>query len=1308
MIPFENYEDFCKAFEGDSASKTRAELLLFMQDWIIRLAKEDEDSIPISELLEKNADKSSMRDAKLDGLSKIISECDSAARHIAENMRENIIRENVKLPVYQVKEVNSYGLNWLSRRPGRTIKEKISNSTSIMAVRRRMSLDTGENRLYVAFLRELNDILDTKHKYLSKGQITEVEKEFWAFLKSVLYKEELEDIGRWENMPPNNTLLSDQYYKKVWKGWESLKSLDRQIKDDNRFLSERLCEMTYIEFLSKARGVLRIPQVPITVDYENYEVQIESPLFYLIDDKNNKLKITKEKSEVRLEYKNKTVVVSFDEDKVTIMTLPDDKTTLEVSLSKIFRIVDLMFVRLGISIKGLVPKKSFIKRNHQSVTMDLFQLHPAYISESGNVEYLQGSLALQRFGRLDLPCDDTNALIIQAESMIPYSIQSAVIDNSLTQLGQLMHLLEEQVVTNDFTYVFPDAFDEFQLSLVHKAARMAYRRVRSFPRSIGVAFDYQSDNTFEKVFDKDDFLLVVDIVDDDVVFTLVQGLISEDVKREYPDYNGYVWERHPSTSYSIDLELNELYDQLKPTGFYKYPDKIFESFGIEGVIDLKNSLSIIYDDGSCFSFNGEIADLTKKLKVNISDKVNKFLLEHRDIIGGAKVHIISLSTNIIYKGTCSFIQVERERALLGCQKYEEHQKNTRTLLWRDHLPKLAIKQLYGKFMLVDNETITPEFNVKKHIRIDRKFTLPANGKTEYCFDLVQSDSNKKTRFMAVVRSSAFPLTEDTPCILDMTYEYGTENPYVLFFRPDKDCLNPKFIEGKVTWEKISEYPMLNLPFPQFAAGKTWEELMNYSGKRGTEDLIYGQRGIINSFESIQVGYSTVDLSEYEIRMKTGKNGRNFNIEAQTQDGDPINIIFSEKNVESNRLNIPSVNFDRLGVVSFDLSEPTSRNKRYDIYLTKYADYYGNVWKDMPRGHACFIELEDEELDPNNSITVALFENQFDHPERFNTRITHVSFEIQPPHQGKYRAVNIHDEDDDEPYAEQCWATSIRKGDKPGFYTYSSRIYFLMHTIFSGRNSIYNDDCPEDLRQAFQETIEPWKDVYYRCDDEFVKSRIFGLMSIVGPEMGTTYFDIAHENVDRYMSNERFLLNDYIGYGLGDFTLPEEVELFEDIQKLPDDKVICILSKAVWGNPDFLWNFPINLTMRYFEKSIDRIGKLLNEVNDRRVGKDITLCLEYILAVYRLRERYGDNQNLMKILSQNTRKIQLLYEYVEEITDKVRDDKFDIKCMLSLEFTDKGVFNDIPNLLYALLICITGSSKADDIMIAGLSMDDLEV
>lgn len=1305
MILFESYEDFCKAFSAEHLSAARAELLLYVQDWIIRLSRED-DFYPIAELLEFNNDKSSLRTSKQDGVSKIIIEVNSAVRHIAGNMRENIIRENVKLPVYQVKEINSYGLNWLSRRPGRTIKEKISNSTSIMAVKRRMSLDTGENRLYIALLKELNDILETKTKFLGKN-MTEVEREFWDFINSVLYADEIEEIGRWENMPPNNTLLSDQYYKKIWKGWEELKDLDRFIEECNRKISERLSEIFYVEFLTKARSVLRVPQVPAIVDYKNFKVKIDSPLFYLVDSANNKLTIEQDINRLRLEYRQKSVDVFFAGSTAAIIA-GEEKNSMEITSGRILKVVDLLFVKLGISVKGVVAKKIIEKKNYKSITMDLFQLHPEYVNENGDIETLKGRLALQKFAKYDLPCDDANAVIIQSEEMVPYTIQSAVIDNSLPQLGQLMHLLEEQVVTSDFTFVFPDAFDEFLLSLVHKAARMAYRSVKSFPRSIGIAFDYQGSADFEKKFNEDDILIIVDIVDDDVVFTMVQGVVSEDVKRDFPDYQGYIWERHPSTSYSIDDELSVLYDELRPTGFWQYAEKLFEALGVEGVINEKDKLSVIYDEESCFSFNEEISHIVRNFRINISGKVNKFLLDHKVIIGKSRVHIISLSGNIQYKGTCSFEQIDRSRALHGYKKYEVLQQNTSILLWRDHLPELAIKLPYGKFMLVDKETITPEFNVKKKILIDKEFILPANGKTEYHFNLVQSDSNKRTKFMAVVKSTAFPLTEEVPCRLDMTYEYGAENPYVLFFRP-KDKMNSKFMEAKVTWKKISEYPMYHLPSPKFAPEKNWVELRNYIGRRGNEDLIYGQRGLINSLLSIQAGYSTMDLSEYDIQIKDGKNGKTFSIEAEMNSGELVKIIFSEKNVERDKENHSSVNFNKLCEVSFDLTEAKFSNKRYTVNLSDYEDHYGNVWRQVNNVHACFIEEMD--IEPYGAITVALFENQFDHPENFHTGIRNVSFEVAPPYQGKYRAQKIHDEDSREPFVEVpiYWASTIRRGNKPGFFTYSGRIYFLMHVIFAGQNSIHNPECPSELRDVFLETLEAWNDTYYRCDDEYIKSRIFGLMSLSGPDMGEIYYSIARENIDRYLDyDSRFRLNDYIGYGLGDYTLLEEKELFKDILKLPDSKIICILSKAVWGNPNFIWNFPIDITFKYFQIAIDRIGELLNGKNNRKIGKDITMCLEYILAVYRLREQYDDDRSIMMRLSQNTPKIQVLYEYVEEIIDKVGDNLIDIRCMLELEFSNKGLYEDIPNLLYALLICITGDTEAGDISIAGLSMEDLEV
>ena len=271
MIPIDSYKKFCKAFNGNSDESKRAELLLFVQNWIVRIIDNiDEESIDYSldRLLIENSNKLYLREAKKDALSRLVDDSFDAVRRISESMRENIIRENVKMPVYKVREVNSYGLNWLSRRPGATIKEKISSSnSSMMAVQRRMSLDTGENRLYIAYLKEIADLLQAKLDNFPDEQVRQSEEDFCSRVSAIIRNPDFEEIRRWENMPPNNTLLSDQNYKKIWRCWNELKQVDDLLKEDNEKLSERLCTLFYVEFLTKASRMVRFPQISVGVEY---------------------------------------------------------------------------------------------------------------------------------------------------------------------------------------------------------------------------------------------------------------------------------------------------------------------------------------------------------------------------------------------------------------------------------------------------------------------------------------------------------------------------------------------------------------------------------------------------------------------------------------------------------------------------------------------------------------------------------------------------------------------------------------------------------------------------------------------------------------------------------------------------------------------------------------------------------------------------------------------------------------------------------------------------------------------------------
>ena len=348
------------------------------------------------------------------------------------------------------------------------------------------------------------------------------------------------------------------------------------------------------------------------------------------------------------------------------------------------------------------------------------------------------------------------------------------------------------------------------------------------------------------------------------------------------------------------------------------------------------------------------------------------------------------------------------------------------------------------------------------------------------------------------------------------------------------------------------------------------------------------------------------------------------------------------------------------------------------------------------GYACYPII------PINGTRskIAFFENAFDEPDDFSPRIQNVSFEVIP-YKDIYKAVNIHDESKGAYIRRKVYfARHIRNGNSPSQFLYNGRFHFLMITLFTGKKYISDDDCPIELKEAFNSSKNKWLKMFLNCDDDWKKMRIFNLLSLVSTDIGENYYIIAHKYLEAYM-NGYGKLPDYIGYSLDDCTTDYQKSLLKDICALKKEKAVCILSKGVWGNEDLIKNIPVPLTLEYFEAAINYLGQLINEVKkDKKKGKDITMCLEFVLCVFRLRS-YKD-EGLNKLLSLNNRYVKKLYKYVETLIEN----KIEIHSFLSLEIKNKGVYEDVPNILYALLLFITGAEGAGDIRIAGLSLDDL--
>ena len=1209
---------------------------------------------------------------------------------------------------YKVREINSYGLNWLSRQPGRTIRQKVSSAgNSIMAVQRRMSFDTAENRLFVAFAKEIYEHLCEKLESL--GEIDprriEEEEEMRDELAAFLRRDEIAEVRRWENLPPNNTLLSDRNYKKIWHAWNEMKKIDERVKNDFDYMGNRLATIFFVELLVYFRELLQIPQAPVEIDYDTYNVYLCEWQLFCLDGEGNTVEIKKDDNRMYLKSAKKDICVEFIENIAIIRASKEEEKRYEVTQDKIYTYVKLIASKLGI---GASKAKKLAQRNetkkYRNIVVDLFSLHPGYIGDDLVYGKLTERILQQKYTGNDIdgdlknyyiPCDNSNAIKMISGVTDTYTIPFAVDNGSMEQMKRLVHMMENYIVTESFTYVFPDAYNELQLSMAHKAARMVYRRVRNIPLSIGTAFKYQTTASFKNKFEPGDFLLVVNLIDDEVTFTLVAGEHDESLECEVSGYNGIVWERHPTatTLFKDEIDCN-IIDLLTKAGCAK-SEKIYKLLGLDGLCDEIGNLSVLFGN-EWFRITPEIKKIAEQFRLNITDAVDGFLKKNKPVLQRHKVHIVSLIDNLIYKGYESFGYMSKQEVLEGCKELERLEKLTDIPLWRDHLPALAIKLMYGKFDLIKNARVIPRFGGKQVIPISGVFTLPKKC-DEYHFNLVQDENARKMQYEAVIKNPAFPLANDVECELKMTYQYGAEEPYELYFVPLKKA-KAEFAEAKVIWKKVETYEYKNMGYPEFPLACSWDELQDYQSYKGTSNLLgYMTKG----FEQIAKGYVFFDFST----TGEGYSGKRGKIEVDL-DG-TASVISWNQSSWPNGSNIPEV----LEKVSFLLEE----DKRDPIPRYRISNLYScckgrDVWfLNKLNSYQCLAEINYQ----GKTETIALYESEFLDGSSFSVNVKDISFAIAKTKNGRLKAIEIHNEEEG-PYIapNRYFAKGMREGNVPPMGFAGGQFYFSLYKTFSFANnrSLSEPECPMELQQAFSKALNNWVDLYNGFEDKVLSRRILLGMSLMARDIGKTYFNLANEAIDLYV-NHTVKLADEVGCGLGDLSTEDERNLLTHmLDILPSDKIVFVLSKALWHNKNFIKNIDTDILLDYFEIAIEQINLLLQEYKLHmghqnktwKIASDMSVCMEYILGVFRLRELKEDIID-KKYLSLNNKSVRNLYRYLEEAIDL----GIQLRSFLKFEVTNKGAYEEIPNFMYILLVYITGKSAEGEIHISGLDMDEAE-
>lgn len=296
----DSVESVYRALNGQDEIKAKALLMLMLRSWLTEALSFDPVSghalhTGIVDFL--NAVAKSLQDASPEGeikdrIYRIVSHTKEAVLAIMEHTRDKILREHTMLPIHAAREVDSNSVQWLSRQPGRTLREKLSGKPYMKAVRRRPSVDTAENRLLRAFLFRLEQIL-IERQYALSAATEETCEELLVSLQRWLRTEDAAEIGNWGNLPPNNTLLQDKRYRKVWDGWLWLQAIDEQIAGDSKRLNSDILRTIYWNTLCLLNHSdrFRIIQQPVGLDYDNFSISPELPVRgYLFPAVNSKIK----------------------------------------------------------------------------------------------------------------------------------------------------------------------------------------------------------------------------------------------------------------------------------------------------------------------------------------------------------------------------------------------------------------------------------------------------------------------------------------------------------------------------------------------------------------------------------------------------------------------------------------------------------------------------------------------------------------------------------------------------------------------------------------------------------------------------------------------------------------------------------------------------------------------------------------------------------------------------------------------------------------------------------------------------------
>lgn len=1363
---FQTYEEFARALAAPETDeeKARANLLLALRHHFVQWSNLDAERkgwFTVDDLVEGAAGDGAA-DGVYDYLSRPAAALHRVFGHIRANLRTRILRENRLLPLYKANEFNSRSIAWLSRRPGRSIRQKLAGTKSIMAVERRLTVDTTENRLFKALAKRFLALLLLKEEAVGEANLPAVERELIGMMNTFLHAEECEEIGAWTSPPPNNALLADRYYHVAWTVWTGLKAMDGQIVADQAAIGDRLQTAACLHLLGALGQCFGLPQQPVQYQLEQQADALfalrrphfaargrQMVLLFAASAEHRTIGFVLEHGAAKA---SKRFALSFAEGSTSVavqLSSGKNKKGKEEEKGRSIELTADFAHKLDALLGEFCPEVAApVKRTEREkaepmvhavegrqAVLDLYRPAPT-IACDGLRSGLRQRLLLQQVpvaaeAGADAQGKETQAFSL-SQSHGAFLASSWPIDSAasliaraddrpenILLLQQLFAEVRECVRTDVLVLVCPDHCNDFELKPARQMARLQYFHVRTMPRSLDAVFRLMGQSEGQDLVEGD-ILVFLDTVDSAdtaeaegaaaISVTAVELRYDSGLAKKVPATRGFVFEHHPSCCVSAP----GLYDLANLS---EAEQQVLRELGTDFLLGMADDLPLYGEDDTPMDLSVLQAEIRRKHDVTgpLCEALRKSRLR-RLLKGAARLHIVSLAKGLAVsladlsstkglKGIkADTINLKDRSEGEGIARFDAWTEQAGMAIWRDFLPDIAIKRLIGQFDLVKDSTFEYGFLKEKDITVpDARFILP-KGQAEYHFQLEMSNVSEHTTYEAVVRHRAFPLKEDTPCLLRMKYTYDDDIPYSLDFIPI-DRKHSGFTIAHVTWQRLKEFPAHGLRYMDFPPPTTWHALEHHIGKKTQreENLVAYLAKVLRQAVHEPQAYELLHLAKPVFSRKPF-----FYLEVCDPYGQQSVLQIRRDSLRGRKQKELFDDLDRYGIKAAGssghlyLTQPLERKP----YWRQELDLSGLEWQGWNRD-MIFVDYCDKE---GKTVTLKVRKGNF----IFQKRI--------PEHPGRIScSINLDKGyvndilDAEEPLFlldELCFdrGEACRGNLDDVLRHKSGGLRYDLHNIYGGGLSLGGAECPE----RYQHILPMFAEVFARyCalmeeeETTHKKELTYHVMNLFCMLPGTSdqrFYRMLDDWVMMQLDKSGRMPFFWVGFAFGDCTTEEERKLFTHLAKQDIPDFVGLLARAIWRYPDFIYNVPQEVLLHYLSTAVTIITK--GGTSGRQpYSKGLQAsAFEYVLAMFRLRS-LGDAETDRQ-LSLNNPELRQLYRYLEDRIRKHALSGFYTRLRLAVTRSrEYDRYADVPDFIYALLVCLTGTQ--DDSSIVITSIEDIE-